>query len=97
MSVKRPRNILSGPGRPLADRWPTAFPRVGAEHWVIHGPGPLRPGPQRTWTESASWKAEGGAHQTYNRTNTRRAVRTLASLSVWRAAGQVCPRRHTQK
>ena len=45
----------------LADRWPTAFPRVGAEHWVIHRPGPLRLGPQRTWTESASWKAEGTA------------------------------------
>ena len=45
----------------LADRWPTAFQRVGAEPWVLHGPGPLRPGPQRTWTESASWKAEGAA------------------------------------
>src|SRR3954468_21874463 len=41
--------------------WPTAFQRVGAEPWVIHGPKPLRPGPQRTWTESASWKAEGTA------------------------------------
>jgi hypothetical protein len=38
----------------LADRWPTAFQRVGAEPWVLHGPGPLRPGPQRTGTESAS-------------------------------------------
>ena len=55
------RNILSGPGRPLADRWLTAFPRFGAERWVIHRPGPLRPGPQRTGTESASWKAEGTA------------------------------------
>src|SRR5215212_9765199 len=27
----------------LADRWPTAFQRVGAEHWVIHGPCLLRP------------------------------------------------------
>src|SRR4051812_21185872 len=45
----------------LAARWPTAFQRVGAEPWVIHGPGPLRPGPQRTGTKSASWKAEGAA------------------------------------
>src|SRR4051795_10933529 len=45
----------------LADRWPTAFQRVGAEPWVIHRPGPLRPGPQRTGTESSSWKAEGTA------------------------------------
>src|SRR4051812_14063105 len=27
----------------LADRWPTAFQRVGVEPWVIHGPCLLRP------------------------------------------------------
>src|SRR3954453_5649750 len=63
----------------LADRWLTAFQRVGAEPWVIHGPGPLRPGPQRTGTKSASWKAEGTAVP--SRYARRRASRRCAICS----------------
>src|SRR3954452_23398618 len=40
MSVKRPRNILSGPGRPLADRFPEGWRRALGYSWA----GPFEAG-----------------------------------------------------
>src|SRR3954468_11687506 len=35
MGVKRPRNILSGPGRPLADRFPEGWRRALGYSWAV--------------------------------------------------------------
>src|SRR3954464_9830813 len=72
--------------------WPTAFPRVGAEPWVIHRPGPLRPGSQRTWAESSSWKAEGTAPFSRSARAKKRQIdeqnRTAGAGSGWRSPGR---------